>query len=47
MFAVYKDKSQFLLLPAVGFVFDEAGIWYTIAWAFWGFSFRVYRFTDD
>ena len=46
MIAIYKDKDQFLLLPTIGFVFDN-GIWLTIAIACWGISFRVYRFPDD
>lgn len=46
MIAIYKDKDQFLLLPTIGFVFDNGGIWITIAIACWGVSFRVYRFPD-
>ena len=46
MIAIYKDKDQFLLLPTIGFVFDN-GIWLIIAIACWGISFRVYRFPDD
>ena len=45
---VFRHKEQFLLLPTFGIVFDDGGgIWFTIAFAFYGISFRVYKFPDD
>lgn len=44
---LYKFKEQFLLLPTFGIVFDDSGIWFTVAFAFYGVSFRVYRFPDN
>lgn len=41
---IYKDLTQLLILPAVGFVKDRGGVWLTIAFLWWGISFRVCRF---
>lgn len=44
---IFKNKEQLLLLPTFGFVFDDGGLWFTIAFAIYGISFRVYRFPGD
>jgi len=46
MVQLYKDDTQFILFPAIGFAFDENHVWLTIAFAIWGISFLLYG-TDD
>lgn len=43
MIVIFKDKSQFLLLPAVGFTRDEGQIMFTLAFMYYGISIRVCR----
>lgn len=43
----YKFKEQFLFLPTFGIVSDDGGVWFTVAFAFYGVSFRLYKFPDD
>lgn len=47
MMILYQDKKQFLLLPTFGIIFDDGGVWFTVAFAFYGVLFRVYRFPGD
>ena len=44
---IFKNKEQLFLLPTFGFVFGDGGLWFTIAFASYGISFRVYRFPGD
>lgn len=44
---LFENTEQFFLLPAIGFVTDDDGIWLTVAFAYWGVSFRVCGFPGD
>lgn len=41
MIVIFTDKSQFFLLPAVGFTRDEGQIMFTLAFMYYGISVRV------
>ena len=43
MVVLFVDKTQFLLLPAVGFTRDRGQIMFTIAFMYYGISIRVCR----
>lgn len=47
MMILFQNKEQFLLLPTFGIVIDDGGVWFTVAFAFYGVSFRVYRFPGN
>lgn len=44
---LFQDKTQFLLLPTFGFIRDQEGLFFTVAFMYYGVSFRVGRFTQE
>ena len=40
---LFIDRTQFLLLPTVGFVKVENGIWLTIAFLYYGITFHIFK----
>ena len=43
MIVLFTDKTQFFLLPAVGFTRDAGQIMFTLAFMYYGISIRVCR----
>ena len=43
---VFKNPEQILLIPTMGFVFDEHGICLTLAFLSYAISFTVYEYDD-
>lgn len=44
MIIVFKDKTQFLLLPAIGFVRQRDGYYFTVGFLFYGITIRISKF---
>lgn len=44
MLIVFKDRTQFLLLPAIGFVRQRDGYCFTVGFLFYGITIRVAKF---
>ena len=40
---VFVDRTQFLILPALGFVREAGFICFTIAFLWYGISFEIFR----
>ena len=44
---VFEDRTQFVILPAFGFVRDAGFICFTIAFLWYGISFRIFRIRQN
>ena len=44
---VFVDKTQFLISPAFGFVRDAGNICITIAFLWYGISFKLFRISQN
>ena len=44
MIIVFRDRTQFLLLPAIGFTRQRDGYYLTVGFLTYGITFRVMKF---
>lgn len=44
---VFLDRSQLLLIPTIGFVFADDGIYITLAFLCFGLSLRICAYIPD
>jgi len=44
MIIVFQDRTQFLLLPTIGFVRQRDGYYLTVGFLFYGITIRVVKF---
>lgn len=40
---LFVDRTQFLILPAIGFTIDRRILCLTVAWMYYGFSVQLAR----
>lgn len=44
---VFVDKTQFIIFPAFGFVNDAGDLCFTVAFMWYGISFRICHISEN